>query len=311
MKKYIPTTLLATLTLLVPTLLFAQGYTSLVGLPGIGTNTTNFDAYIETIYAITITVAALLAVVKIVIAGVKWMTTDIVTSKGDAKKDIQGAVVGLLVVLSAVLVIEIINPDINDVNLAINNTPPPSGTPSGSPTGSAAPGEPYGAILITQPGYTALTLDDATDGQRNQFRDDCVAGPGTYVPLSPLTGETRCNNPLSATTNTNLTNALTTGSAPLNASEQANVVDQYNRFLSPHEISDASTLASLAAISGVADVYFAIDTSTMPLFERGQIEGVCNTIARAQGSNPDIQTVFTTTADDGFPANTAVCLRAS
>ena len=41
----------------------------------------------------------MLAVIKIVIAGVKYMTTDIVVTKGDAKKDTQEAILGLLMVL--------------------------------------------------------------------------------------------------------------------------------------------------------------------------------------------------------------------
>jgi hypothetical protein len=70
----------------------------------------DFSGYLNTLYAIAIAVAALLAVLKIVIAGVKYMTSDIVTSKADAKRDIQGAIFGLLIVMSAMLILTIINP---------------------------------------------------------------------------------------------------------------------------------------------------------------------------------------------------------
>ena len=71
-----------------------------------------FESFINLIYGLAISFAALLAVVKIVIAGVKWMLSDVVTDKGDAKKDIQGALLGLIVIISAVLIITVINPTI-------------------------------------------------------------------------------------------------------------------------------------------------------------------------------------------------------
>ena len=85
----------------------------LVGIPGYsGGGGASFSSFIELIYGLAITLAALLAVIKIVIAGVKWMLSDVVTDKSDAKKDIQGALLGLIVIISAVLIITIINPNI-------------------------------------------------------------------------------------------------------------------------------------------------------------------------------------------------------
>jgi hypothetical protein len=103
--------------LILPTLASAQGYVTLVGLPGVDTTTggSNFNSFVNSLYALSIGIAALLAVIKIIIAGVKYMLTDIVTSKGAAKKDIQGALIGLLIVLGAVLVLTIINPQLTQV----------------------------------------------------------------------------------------------------------------------------------------------------------------------------------------------------
>jgi hypothetical protein len=98
----------------IPTAVFAQNY--LVGIPGVDQGGGDFDAYIQAVYVMFISIAALLAVVKIIIAGLKYMFTDIVTQKGDAKKDIQGAVFGLLVVLSAVLILTVINPELTGFN---------------------------------------------------------------------------------------------------------------------------------------------------------------------------------------------------
>jgi len=114
------------LILVAPTFVLAQ-YQPLVGIPGVN-DTQNFDEYLQAIYATAISLAALLAVIKIVIAGVKWMTTDIVTSKSAAKMDIQGAIFGLLVILGAVLILYIINPNIGTVNLSF--TPAPTSVPA-------------------------------------------------------------------------------------------------------------------------------------------------------------------------------------
>lgn len=90
----------------------AGEFTPLVGIPGIENPDVNFNKYINTLYAISISLAALLAVIKIIVAGVKWMLTDVVTSKQEAKKDIQGALIGLLIVISAVLILTVINPNL-------------------------------------------------------------------------------------------------------------------------------------------------------------------------------------------------------
>lgn len=118
---------LLTLTLfLLPLVsLAAEGvYTPLVNLPGIE-STTNFNDYINSIYGLSIVIAALLAVIKITIAGVKWMLTDVVTSKEDAKRDIKGSLLGLLVILAAVLIISVINKDILNVDLKFSALPRP------------------------------------------------------------------------------------------------------------------------------------------------------------------------------------------
>jgi len=117
MKSFFTTILLV--VVLIPTSVFAEEAANnfLVGIPGVGDPTGDFDGYINAIYAMFISLAALLAVVKIVIAGVKYMFTDIVPQKTQAKQDIQGALFGLLIVLGAVLILTVINPDLTNFNL--------------------------------------------------------------------------------------------------------------------------------------------------------------------------------------------------
>lgn len=91
----------------------------LVGIPGVTTaGELNFDQYINAVYAVLISVAALIAVVKVIIAGVKYMFSDIATQKSDAKDDIRSALIGLAVILSAILLLTIINPNLTNFNLA-------------------------------------------------------------------------------------------------------------------------------------------------------------------------------------------------
>lgn len=115
--------------LLIPVISLAANtvYEPLVGLPGVDEGA-DFNTYVNSIYALSITIAALLAVIKIVIAGVKWMLTDVVTSKEEAKKDIKGALFGLLIVLAAVLIISVINKDILEVDLTFEPVPAPAQT---------------------------------------------------------------------------------------------------------------------------------------------------------------------------------------
>jgi hypothetical protein len=115
MKYFLPV-LVGTL-LCVPVVLLAQTFTGqyspLIGsLPGYSASGGSFATFINGLYAFSISIAAILAVLKIIIAGVKWMLTDIVSSKSDAKKDIRSALFGLLLILAAFLILNLINPNL-------------------------------------------------------------------------------------------------------------------------------------------------------------------------------------------------------
>lgn len=97
---------------------FAVGYTPIVNLPRIqGAESLSAESYINALYFLAITVAALIAIVKIIFAGVKYMLSGVITDKGSAKKDIQGALFGLLIILSAVLILNTINPNLRFLNI--------------------------------------------------------------------------------------------------------------------------------------------------------------------------------------------------
>lgn len=117
MKKTLLIGLATFAPLCVVTLASAQGYTPIVGIPGVDSNALSTEGYVTALYRLSITVACLLALYKIIFGGVKWALSDVVTDKGDAKKDIKSALLGLLIVLSAVLILNTINPNLTQLNI--------------------------------------------------------------------------------------------------------------------------------------------------------------------------------------------------
>ena len=74
-------------------------------------------AVIKNIYGISISVAATLAVAMIIWAGIQYATTEAITGKSDAKSHWEGAIWGLVLLLSAYLILRTINIDLVRVNL--------------------------------------------------------------------------------------------------------------------------------------------------------------------------------------------------
>jgi hypothetical protein len=91
----------------------------------LGGETPSFDAYINLLYTTSITLAALLAVVKIIIAGAKYMLSDVISNKGEALGEIKGALLGLLLIVGAYLILNVINPQLltNDLTGSFNKIP--------------------------------------------------------------------------------------------------------------------------------------------------------------------------------------------
>ncbi len=98
-------------------------YQPVVQIPRLNPPTQTTDQYVNALYLLSITVAELLAVVKIIFGGVKWMFSDVVTSKQSAIEDIRGAIFGLLIVLATVLILETVNPNLTRLNFLENAQP--------------------------------------------------------------------------------------------------------------------------------------------------------------------------------------------
>jgi hypothetical protein len=104
--------------------LAAQKYQPLVNIPGVTDDKGSFSSYISFLYAASISIAGLLAVIKIIIAGVKYMMTDVVSTKSNAKGEITGALLGLLLILGAYLILNTINPRLNKQETTFQALPP-------------------------------------------------------------------------------------------------------------------------------------------------------------------------------------------
>ena len=92
-------------------------YTFLAPLPGVG-NTFNaageggsgLGAYLNIIINLFIGICAVLAVIMIVMGGIQYMTSELMSSKEEGRHRISGAIFGLLLALGAWLILNTINP---------------------------------------------------------------------------------------------------------------------------------------------------------------------------------------------------------
>jgi hypothetical protein len=123
------------------------GYELEVGIPGQvepGTKTGLID-YVKYVFLYGLATIGLAALIALVIGGIMYMSSGSITKTDEAKKWIWGALTGLLLGLSAYLILNTINPDL--VNLKAPHLPPAdiplSNTkcPSGLNYGECEPGK--------------------------------------------------------------------------------------------------------------------------------------------------------------------------
>ncbi len=86
-----------------------------VGTGGAGDFT--LASYIRTLVRVAIGVIGILAVVMIVISGVQYMGSDVFTEKEAAKGRLTGAIFGLILAVSSVLILRTINPDLTSLSI--------------------------------------------------------------------------------------------------------------------------------------------------------------------------------------------------
>lgn len=100
-------------------------YAPLTGIPGVTEgNSLSLAAYLNALFRIAIGLAALVAVIQITLAGIKYMSdTGSFSTKEEAKRNITNALLGLLIILSVVVVFRLINENILNLNV-LSELPP-------------------------------------------------------------------------------------------------------------------------------------------------------------------------------------------
>jgi hypothetical protein len=181
------------------TLAATTNFVPLTSLPSVtrgvlGPNNDNFIAFFNSLYRISIGVAATLAFFQIVKAGLIYMGGDSITETKVARDGIASAILGLIVVLSPVIVFSIINPKILTFNIGLSGLSS-SGVASQSP--EPLPGT-LNPKLSGCSSYTKFTiapykgcvlpnteLDDAcctVDGSAFKTAQSCCGLSKTYKP---------------------------------------------------------------------------------------------------------------------------------
>ena len=100
------------------------GYVPLAPLTGDKTSPINPEQYLPFLFDLLIGVSALLAIVMIVVGGITYMTSDVFSQKSHGKETITNALWGLLLVISAYMILYTVNPDLLKFRLSfpmINN----------------------------------------------------------------------------------------------------------------------------------------------------------------------------------------------
>jgi len=153
-------------------------YQPLVGIPGLAANSSGgLAAYLNRIYVILIGLGAIIAFLKIAIAGVKWSMSDIVTDKSSAKEDIKGSLLGLAILLIPFIVLKTIYPDLTSLNILGNSSgakvdlqQPSNSSSNGSGTGNS------------NSGTTGVSVGQIIDIWNCTFVRRGVAIPGQFGP---------------------------------------------------------------------------------------------------------------------------------
>lgn len=124
MKKYYSNLLLVNLIVILLFAICSDARALEVPITG-ATNVTNLVTYIEALYNFVIGSIGLLATVMIMYAGFLWMTArGNAEQVGKAKKYMAGAVSGIILALSAYLILNVINPDLTKINSLSPQSPP-------------------------------------------------------------------------------------------------------------------------------------------------------------------------------------------
>jgi hypothetical protein len=143
------------------------------------------SGFFKTLFNLSITIGALLAVLMIAWSGWQYMTTDIIKMKGDAKTRIQNALLGLLMLLATVLILRQINPDLVSLRILTN-----TGTAANATQQTTTPSPFTPGSLMTEPvGFCVDTVGSTAGAHASDYnRYLCY----DTLPACAVNGINRC-----------------------------------------------------------------------------------------------------------------------
>jgi hypothetical protein len=125
-RTFLPFTLAVLAAVFLPLLAHAATaeYQPLTAIPYVpqGGNA-GLPDYINAIFLLSLSLGAILAVIKIAVGGFQYMMSEVVTSKAAAKQDIYGALIGLAILMASVVVLKTIYPDLVSLDILSRGTP--------------------------------------------------------------------------------------------------------------------------------------------------------------------------------------------
>lgn len=126
---------------LLPAVAVAAAFTPLAPIPGVDTSSNSISNYLNSVFSVIISIAAMLAVIMIVWHGFQYMTVEAVSGKHEAQLKLRDTIFGLLIIVLSWLILHVINPHLLDLNVLQNVSSVGSGAPassSGSGSGSGS-----------------------------------------------------------------------------------------------------------------------------------------------------------------------------
>ena len=115
-------------------------YVPLEPLPGANANTYNsLSAYLTLLFNILLSIGGMIAIVTLVLGGITYMVSEIADKKSEARKRMQSAIIGLLLLLSCWLILHEINPNLTNFSLTLPGQTQSAVTTSSSGTQTATP----------------------------------------------------------------------------------------------------------------------------------------------------------------------------
>lgn len=140
------------LSLSLPYLIFAADGTEIKTfqtIPGLGGELTT-RGYIQALFNLAIGVAAIIVVLRLILVGTKYILTESIIKKGDAKKEIGNALLGLVVILASVLLLKTINPNLVNLDFFKESRQPTIINPGPADRIGFMPGQIFPAAKIAE-----------------------------------------------------------------------------------------------------------------------------------------------------------------